>query len=160
MRFLINLLCALLVAVSFSLQLGAEAFSVRTTRSKLISFNGYNFNTKSKFTGSSGTRLELSISAAPVLRVSKVVLRQARNIFQYSFWKAVLASIAIAAYTLRSKFANVIAKSGDNMEAGWLQRGKGSAFGRTVEVWRFAIVFAFKWVIFEEFLLLKFYLYL
>lgn len=35
---------------------------------------------------------------------------------------------------------------GNKMEDGWVKRGKGSALGRTIEVWRFAFSFLFKWL--------------
>ena len=65
---------------------------------------------------------------------------------QFSFlttaWKAgILVFVALA-----SRFKSKVKRTISTMEGGWKKRGYNGAFWRTVEVWRFAITFLFKYV--------------
>ena len=134
------LICAIFVALSqvegFSLPRTRVHVAIRDTKSTLKSRPVM-----------ANTRLELSsISIIPNIQASKGFVGQLRRVFRTQFWKAFFASVALLLISFRSKFAKVMAATGNKMEEGWLQRGQGSAIGRTIEIWRFAIVFAFKWV--------------
>jgi hypothetical protein len=57
-------------------------------------------------------------------------------------WKAaIFVCVAIV-----GRFKTKIGKSISNMEGGWTKRGYNGAFWRTVEVWRFAFSFIFRYV--------------
>jgi len=47
---------------------------------------------------------------------------------------------------IKAKFGSKLKNAADAMESGWKQRGVGGSFARTIEVWVFAVAFAFKYV--------------
>ena len=58
------------------------------------------------------------------------------------FWKSSLLILV----ALATKLQNKAKKAQNAMEDGWVKRGSGSATARTIEVWRFAFSFLFKFV--------------
>jgi hypothetical protein len=64
---------------------------------------------------------------------------QAKRIFNLSALTAVFIAF-------RSKISSAFTNGSKNMETGWKKRGDGSAAQRTIEVYTFAISFAFKFV--------------
>ena len=64
---------------------------------------------------------------------------QAKRIFNLSALTAVFIAF-------RSKISSAFTNGSKNMESGWKKRGDGSAAQRTIEVYTFAISFAFKFV--------------
>ena len=74
--------------------------------------------------------------------------------------KAIILALFAIITKFKSKISKSVNKATNAMEAGWLQRGQGSALTRTIEVWKFAFQFGFKWVIHRHFffvLMLCFY---
>lgn len=54
-----------------------------------------------------------------------------------------VSTIAAFLVSFREKITAKLQKASKEMEDGWKTRGSGSAFARTVEIWSFAISFAF-----------------
>ena len=54
-----------------------------------------------------------------------------------------VSTIAAFLVSFRDKISAKLKNASKEMEEGWNSRGSGSAFARTVEVWTFAIRFAF-----------------
>jgi hypothetical protein len=87
--------------------------------------------------------------SVPTLSASTAALVAVKEVLMTSrYLQVALASVSFvfASSRIRNKIARGLKKVGNKMEEGWLKRGKGSAFGRTIEVWRFAFSFAFKWL--------------
>ena len=61
-------------------------------------------------------------------------------------WKAIVVMMAFIFGKAKNKIKKEMIKASNSMEFGWVKRGEGSSFSRTVEVWVFVISFAFRWV--------------
>ena len=86
---------------------------------------------------------EVARKAGPVL--SSMLKNNAFNRLSVA-WKSVALLVTALIYRAKLKFKKEIVKASNQMESGWFKRGYGSSFSRTIEVWSFAISFAFKWV--------------
>lgn len=62
-------------------------------------------------------------------------------------WRPIALLVVTILGTMRSKITKKINEATENvMESGWVKRGKGGSFRRTIEVWSFAFQFLFKYV--------------
>jgi hypothetical protein len=61
-------------------------------------------------------------------------------------WNAIVVMMAFIFGKAKNKLKKEMIKASNSMEFGWIKRGEGSSFSRTVEVWVFVISFAFRWV--------------
>jgi hypothetical protein len=122
------------------------AFTSQLNYRKIYKHQTYPSYYNSKYLPRDLNVLKATLSIPSMKPPLKTIMSKASTILMPMLQKNYLKLFGLALIGTLVKFKTNLMNVGDKMEEGWLKRGKGSAIGRTIEVWSFAISFLFKWV--------------